>query len=133
MFINCFGGKLSVNCYVYPSVSIWDPSNLIMAEGSCLGPSVYVYNVAQISIGQNSVISHRTTICAATRSIQDLEQLVVGEISIGKEAWIAMESFIGPGVRLGNQSVVYARSVVVREVGERQVVAGNPAKIVRGY
>lgn len=133
MFINFFGGKLSVGCYVYPSVSIWNPSNLTMEEGSCIGPSVNVYNVAQVSIGQKSVISHRTTICAATRSIGDLEQLVVGDISIGKEVWVAMESFIGPGVNLGSQSVVYARSVVVREVGAGQIVAGNPAKIVRGH
>jgi putative colanic acid biosynthesis acetyltransferase WcaF len=39
-----------------------------------------------------------------------------------------MQAFIGPGVVVGEGSVVGACSVVVRSIPDWVVVAGNPAK-----
>jgi putative colanic acid biosynthesis acetyltransferase WcaF len=42
--------------------------------------------------------------------------------------WIAAEAFVGPGVSVGDNSVVGARAVVVKDVPPNVVFAGNPAK-----
>jgi len=40
------------------------------------------------------------------------------------------EAFVGNGVNVGDLAVVGARAVVVKDVRERAVVAGNPARVV---
>jgi putative colanic acid biosynthesis acetyltransferase WcaF len=58
--------------------------------------------------------------------------LVKAEIEIGDEAWICADAFVGPGVRVGRSAIVGARAVAVRDVAERAIVVGNPARLV-GY
>ena len=53
------------------------------------------------------------------------------DISIGKHCWIGTRSIILKGVKIGNYSIIGAGSVVTKDVPEKTVVAGNPAKIIR--
>ena len=53
------------------------------------------------------------------------------EIYIGKSCWIGAGSIILPGVRLGDNVVVGATSVVTRSVEPNKIVVGNPAKIIK--
>ena len=41
--------------------------------------------------------------------------------------WLCTDSFIGPGVNVGEGAVVGARAVVVKDVLPWTIVAGNPA------
>ena len=49
---------------------------------------------------------------------------------IGKECNIGANSFIMPGVRIGDNCVVAAASVVMKDVPPNCLVAGNPARII---
>lgn len=55
----------------------------------------------------------------------------VRPIHIASNVWIGFDSCILPGVRIGEGSVVGARSVVVEDVPPYTVVAGNPARVLR--
>src|SRR5260221_9818507 len=52
-------------------------------------------------------------------------------IHIERNVWIGFDSCVLPGVRIGEGSVVGARSVVVEDVPPFSVVAGNPARLIR--
>jgi putative colanic acid biosynthesis acetyltransferase WcaF len=52
-------------------------------------------------------------------------------LRIGANVWVAADAFVGPGVNIGDNVVVGARSVVLRDVEANTLVAGNPAKPVR--
>ena len=53
------------------------------------------------------------------------------DITIERGAWIASNvTIVGP-VRIGEESVVAAGSVVIKDVPPRVIVAGNPAHVVR--
>lgn len=52
-------------------------------------------------------------------------------VTIGQNVWIGDGAFVGKGVTIGDHAVVGARSVVVRDVPERTVVAGNPAYVIK--
>jgi acetyltransferase-like isoleucine patch superfamily enzyme len=52
-------------------------------------------------------------------------------VHIGNNVWIGFDSCVLPGVRIGEGSVVGARSVVAEDVPPMTVVAGNPARIIR--
>ena len=45
--------------------------------------------------------------------------------------WIGTKAIILPGVRIGKGAVIGAGSVVTKDVGEYEFVAGNPAKFIK--
>jgi acetyltransferase-like isoleucine patch superfamily enzyme len=53
-------------------------------------------------------------------------------IRIERNVWIGFDACVLPGVTIGEGSVIGARSVVVADVPPFTVVAGNPARIIRG-
>ncbi len=50
---------------------------------------------------------------------------------IGRSCFVGGRSIIMPGVEIGDECVVGAGSVVTRNVPDRCIVAGNPARIIR--
>jgi acetyltransferase-like isoleucine patch superfamily enzyme len=52
-------------------------------------------------------------------------------ITIGDGVWIAAKAFIGPAVTIGDNTVVGACAVVMKDVEANVVVAGNPAKVIK--
>jgi acetyltransferase-like isoleucine patch superfamily enzyme len=55
-----------------------------------------------------------------------------GPLRICKRAFIGIHSVILPGVTVGQQAIVGAMSVVTSDVPDHSVVAGIPARIIRG-
>lgn len=53
------------------------------------------------------------------------------KIKIGNNVWIGWGAIILKGVHIGDNSIVAAGAVVVRDVPANVVVAGNPAQIVK--
>ena len=52
-------------------------------------------------------------------------------ITIGPRAWIAADVFVGPGVTIGEGTVVGARASVFKDLPEWTVCVGNPAAPIR--
>lgn len=50
---------------------------------------------------------------------------------IGKNCFIGGESIVLPGITIGDNCVIGAGSVVTKDVPDRCIAAGNPAKIIR--
>ena len=120
------------HCSVYSSVNIWAPWNLVLADYSTLGPRVIVYSMAPVILGVRAVVSQGAHICTGTHDYQSENfQLYAQSINIGADAWICAEAFLGPGVTIGNGSVVGARSVVTRDQPAWMVCVGNPCRPVK--
>jgi acetyltransferase-like isoleucine patch superfamily enzyme len=54
-----------------------------------------------------------------------------GEIAIDDNTWLPWGCFVMPGVTIGRNVIVGARSVVTKSVPDDAVVAGIPAKVLR--
>jgi acetyltransferase-like isoleucine patch superfamily enzyme len=50
---------------------------------------------------------------------------------IGSDVWIGNNVLIKAGVKIGNGSVIGMGSVVTKDIGDYEIWAGNPAKIIR--
>ncbi|OMP32677.1 acyltransferase [Mangrovimonas sp. DI 80] len=54
-----------------------------------------------------------------------------GDVNIENHVWIASGVTVLPRVRLLRGAVVGASSVVHKNVGEKEIVAGNPAQLIK--
>ncbi|HEX8521642.1 MAG TPA: hypothetical protein VF669_05245 [Tepidisphaeraceae bacterium] len=131
LLLRLFGAKLGPHVRIRPSAWIEIPWHLSIGEGSIIGDGAILYSLGKISIGRFTTISQYAHLCAGTHdhTSQSFE-LVRMPITIGDNAWIAAEAFVGPGATIGARSVIAARAVVVRDVAADQVVAGNPARFI---
>lgn len=116
---------------VFPTARITIPKNLTLEERSMIGPNVTVYNLARIHIKRGANISQNCHLCAGTHDFTRWEMpLVAKPIVICENAWVAADVFVGPGVEIGELTVIGARSVVVRSIPPRTVAAGNPCRVL---
>ena len=54
-----------------------------------------------------------------------------GNVIIGNDVWIGYKATIMSGVTIGDGAVIGACSVVTKDVKPYEIVAGNPAKVIR--
>ena len=130
--LRIFGAKIGSHVHIYPSATIYIPWNLKIGDESSIGEWTLIYNLGKIDIGSQTTISHRAHLCAGTHNYSNPKlPLMRLPIKIGDQAWICSESFIGPNVNIGNGAIVGAGSVVTKNIKPMQIVAGNPAKLIR--
>jgi acetyltransferase-like isoleucine patch superfamily enzyme len=84
-----------------------------------------------IHIRENSLIASKVTIMSHDHCKRVNGQPLLADVFIGKNCFIAVGATIMPGVKIGNEVIVGAGSVVTKDVPSNSVVAGNPAKIIR--
>lgn len=127
--LRLFGARIGNNVHVHNSATIYFPWKLEIGDWSAIGEHAYIYDLGEVKIGRAVTISHRAHLCAGTHdhSRRDMP-LLRPPISVGDQAWICADAFIGPGVNVGEGAVVAARAVAVSDVEPWMIVAGNPAR-----
>jgi sugar O-acyltransferase (sialic acid O-acetyltransferase NeuD family) len=82
---------------------------------------------AQVVVNRGANLGHHAEI-AEFASIGP-GAVLAGEVKVGRGALIGAGAVILPRVRIGAHAVVGAGAVVTRDVAERHLVLGNPARI----
>lgn len=128
LVLRAFGADIARGARVHASVSIWLPANLSLGENALIGPGARLYNQGHITIGARTVVSQRAHICASTHDVNDPEfQLQLRPVTIGEQCWVAAEAFVGPGVTMGDRSVLAARGALFSAAEPDTIYTGNPA------
>lgn len=86
----------------------------------------------KIIIGHNTDIGPYTRIWTLGHDPDAPDHAVSGgDVVIGHHVWIASGVTLLPNVKIGDGAVVASSSVVAKNVAEKAIVAGNPAKFLR--
>lgn len=87
----------------------------------------------KIVLGSGVYIAPNVGLITVNHDLYDIDKHTLGgDIIIGDNVWIGMNSVLLPGVIIGNNTIIGAGSVVTKSFQEGYcVVAGNPAKIIR--
>jgi acetyltransferase-like isoleucine patch superfamily enzyme len=86
---------------------------------------------AGIHIQENSLIASGVTILSHDHCKRVNNQPLLADTFIGRRCFIAVGATILPGVKIGDEVIVGAGSVVTKDVPPNVIVAGNPARIIR--
>jgi putative colanic acid biosynthesis acetyltransferase WcaF len=127
-----FGAQLAENTYLRRNTRIFHPWFLRMEEWSNLAGGVIVYNLGPVHIGRHTVCSQDVYLCAGTHDYTRSDMpLMKPAIRVGNGVWVATQAFIGPGVTIGDNTVIGARAVVMKDVPAGVVAAGNPVRVIK--
>lgn len=130
--LKIFGAKIGKETHVYASARIWAPWNLEIGEFTVIGPKVDCYNQGKIVIGDHTVISQKTYLCASSHDFTISNfPLILKPITIASQVWVAADAFVGPGSRIGDGAVIAARAAVFGKIEPWTVNRGNPAEYVK--
>ena len=93
--------------------------------------------IGPVSIGSHVNLAQGIVVTALNHQFLDASKridqqgITTRPVVIGDDVWIGAGAVILPGVSVGSHSVVAAGAVVTKDVPQRCVVAGVPAKIIR--
>ena len=132
--LRLFGARIEApgRIVIFPTARVVFPWRLTLAPHAMIGPGVMIYNLAPISVGYGANISQNCHLCSGTHDYHRWSMpLEARPITIGANAWLAADVFVGPGVTIGELCVVGARSVVVRDLPARQICVGHPCRPIK--
>lgn len=126
-----FGAKIGCNVRIRRTAKIEIPWNIRLDDDVSIGEEVKLYSLGPIHIGPRSFVSQYAHLCAGSHDYTRLDYpLLRPPIKIGQDCWIAADAFIGPGVTIGDRSVVGARTTVMKDIPPDQIAAGSPVRII---
>lgn len=104
--------------------------NLFCGEHVGLFDTLFV-DYAPIYIGNNVGFSYRNILLTSTHDFSDFKKVIAKSIIIEDNVWITSNCTILPGVRIGENSVIGAGSVVTKDIPKNVFAAGNPCRIIK--
>lgn len=109
--------------------------NIEIGENFYANVNLTILDGAKVRIGDNVFIAPNVGIYTAGHPL-DARRRNLGleyalPVTIGDDVWIGAGVNILPGVNIGKGSVIGAGAVVLKDVPDGVLVAGNPARIIR--
>lgn len=126
--LRLFGAKIGNKVHIYPHVNIKLPWNLVIGDNVGIGEDTFLYSWDMITIEDDAIVSHKCQLCSGSHDCFDPNfPVVLSPIIIKKNAWICTQVFIGPGVKVGEYSVISSGAVLMRNARPWGIYVGNPA------
>jgi len=134
MMLRSFGAAIGRGVYIAPTVRIDFPWNLSLADRVFIAPRVIINCMGAVRIGERARVSQDSHLCAGTHAYQRVDMLIRRcPITIGCDVWIAADAFVGPGVTIGDGSLLAARSSAFHDLPSGMVCIGEPARPIKPW
>ena len=133
LFLRCFNKSISKECIILRRVKFYNFWNIEIGAHSIINQGcVLDCRRYSIIIGENVDVGPYTKIWTLGHDPDDNGHgLYGGRVELHDHVWVASSVTILPNISLGKGAVVAAGSVVVRDVQKKEIVAGNPARVIR--
>lgn len=113
------------NCEVNMNCTILDDNKIIIGDNALIAPNVQIYTAfhpvnARERFGEPK--EDGTFQFCKTQT---------APVTIGNNVWISGGAIIMPGVKIGDNVVIGAGSVVTKDIPSNKVAYGNPCRVAR--
>lgn len=107
--------------------------NIHIGENVFINTGCNFQDQGGITIGDNTLIGHNVVLATLNHEFNPSERswLYPKAIVVEKNVWIGANATILQGVTIGDNSIVAAGAVVLKDVPKNTIVGGIPAKIIR--
>ncbi len=120
-----FGAQLGTGVLIRHNVRIHWPWKLTVGDNSWIGEDVWILNLEPVRIGADVCISQGVLLCTGSHDRHSPTfEFDNAPISIGDGSWIAARATVLRGVTVGDDCVVGATALVVRDVVDGTTVHG---------
>ncbi|MDU4892500.1 MAG: acyltransferase [Clostridium sp.] len=125
----CVENDFSV--YYGGDIIVFKNANLKIGRGF-FNSNIKIRCKESITIGNDVAISHDVTIMDSdAHQVCYADYKMTSPITIGDNVWIGTGAIILKGVNIGKGSIIAAKAVVTKDVPEKCIVAGSPARIIK--
>ena len=114
----------SIKNSVFRLMGVKIGKDVVISPGALIDP----FFPELITIGDGSIIGWDSKLITHEYLI---DEVLIGEIKIGKKVLIGNSSIVRPGVVLGDGSVVGYNSLVNKDVPPKTLVGGLPIKVIK--
>ena len=144
--VEVFGGPVSLGNYATViatpdrkvRITVWsdlqERGKIEIGNFALICPGVRISAATEIVIGESCMLAQGAFVTDSDwHGVYD-RSLAIGNtapVEIGNNVWIGDSAIICKGVRIGENSVIGAGSVVVRDIPANAVAAGNPAVVLK--
>lgn len=129
-------GSIEPGAIIMPRFHCSYGAHIRLGKNGFINNDALLMDDATIDIGDDARIGPRTQLLTALHPVEDHERRRAGwerpePITIGSNAWLGAGVIVCPGVNIGENTVIGAGSVVIRDIPEHTFAAGNPARVIR--
>lgn len=136
---NLYNNAKSIGLHVCidPNFKVGYPQNLIIEDYVAIGDCCFINANGGVTIKSGTVIGPNVTIFSVNHIMEGSDTLPFSNtnslkpVEIGNNCWIGANSFILPGVTIGEGSLVAGGSVVTKSFPKCSFIGGNPAKLIK--
>lgn len=145
-FVQVMGPNISLGKHVHVGGVLDNPTRLTVwpiepgqgrihiGDYAVINPGARISSGVSIELGKNAVLASNVYITDADwhgHYDRVYSRGGHGKVVIEDNVWLSEGVLVGKGVRIGKNSIVGAGSIVLRDVPDNCIAAGNPARVVR--
>lgn len=121
------------------TVTVFPPLHSDFGKNLHIGRNVFINSGCRfqdqggVHIGDHALIGHNLVVATLNHPLDPSRRadLTPQPVVIGRNVWIGANVTILPGVRIGDDAVIGAGSLVTRDVPTGMLAMGSPARVVR--
>ena len=127
--------RVGKNVWIEPDFHCEFGKNIVIGDNVYINFGCVILDCGNITIGRNTLIGPNCGIYAANHSTHYSERIQGGcygkPITIGENVWIGGDVKLLQGVKVGDNSIIGAGSVVTKDVPPDVIACGNPCRVLR--
>ena len=134
LFSELIGTKVDDSFLLIPPFFCADGNGIQVGRNVFVNQNCTFYGLGGLIIADDVMIGPNVSIITSGHPIEPSQRrdgVIAKPITIEKNVWIAAGAIIIGGVKIGENSVVAAGSVVTKDVPPNTLVGGNPARKIR--
>ncbi len=130
--------KIGKNVTIYPGVMFWGDGPIVIGDNVDIGKDTVIYASKDggVTIGNNTSIAAQCYIIDMDHGFKaeafiSSQPNSVEKVIIGEDVWLAANVTVLKGSKIGNGTVIGAKSLVKGDIPENAIAIGIPAKVLK--
>jgi maltose O-acetyltransferase len=128
--------KIGKNTIIDTNVKIYNPLDIEIGNNCTINTGVILQSCegAKIKIGNNVTLSYNSLLITGGLDLSDTSETnthISKDIIIKDNVWIGADVKVLPGVKIEENSIIAAGSVVTKDVSKNLIVGGVPVKTIK--